>query len=577
MRRTTRLAVTAGLGLAYGLLLVAALVPLPILFLVAAVAVVLTELWLSRQAPYLLPELLRTQLGTRFRLLSLDVLTAILAARLLPDAAPVVALAVAAVLLLATGRDVAGVFARRVEWRRAGGPVSWRGLVVQGLPEPRTARRTAEPDLILSLLTLLIPLGYAIGSLHDRFGTAIAAQWIVIGVVVLLLAGRAFQYVVLNRVSRDAVRLAVQQGIAAHAPEVVLHHSGRRGTVEQVLLWVPALLALDRPCLIVVREPTHLDALEGCGVPVVWAPRSQDVEQFMVASVELALYPSNATNINNHLLRVPGIYDVLVGHGESDEAENRSPLGRMYDQIWVAGPAGRARYAYPASGVSEARIKQIGPVRPATAPAGRLPSSGRPVAVYAPTWENVVESVDVSSLVSRGEAVLEALLARQDVRVVFAPAAPTGSRLPEAAAALERLTERVAAAGADHRTVPAAELPTVLASAAFAVVDVSPVLAEAVRADVPFAVPAVPGMSVAEMRAAFPSTTAGAVLDDFPRDVFAALDDALGADSRAAARLALGRELDGAGDFPTRFRSAVDEAIAAQHRRRAFERPSLTA
>lgn len=565
MRRVQRAGITAGLGFAYLLLLVAAVVPLPILFLLAAVAAVVLELVLSRRAPYLLPEVLNTGLGIRFRVLSLDVLTAILAARLLQDAGRIVALAIVAVLLLAAGRDAAGVFARRLHWRRAGGPVSWRNLGVQGLPEPRSLGSVPELDLPFTLLGLLIPLGYAIGSVSYRFGAAILAQWVVIGLVVLFLAVRVGQYILLNR-PNDAVREAVRAAIELASPEVVLHHAGRRGTVEQVLLWVPALLALERPCLIVVREPTHLDALTGCGIPVVWAPRSQDVELFMVASVDLALYPSDSTNINNHLLRVPGIYDVLIGHGDSDEPESSSPIARMYDEIWVAGPAGRARYASPVSGVPDAKVKEIGPIRP-PAPAPREAAS-RPTVVYAPTWEHVVDATDLDSLQSHGAQIVEALLARQDVRTIFVPAAPTGARLPALQVEADRLRHRIAAAGADHGTWPAERLPEALSIASFAVVDVSPALAEAVRADVPFAVPVVKDV------ATYPTVAAGALLRAYPKDVFAALDDALGDDANAAARLALGRRLDSSGDFTARFRAAVDAAIAAQRRRRAFARPT---
>ena len=56
--------------------------------------------------------------------------------------------------------------------------------------------------------------------------------------------------------------------------------------------------------------------------------------------------------------------------------------------------------------------------------------------------------------------------------------------------------------------------------------------------------------------------------------MFAALDDALGEDVHAADRLALGRRIDSTADFTARFRSAVDEAIAVQRRRRAFARPT---
>ncbi len=569
-------AAAAGIAIAYVVLVLAALLPAPLTFLVFAVLVVLSELWLSRQMPDLLPRLLRTQLGVRFRLLSLDVLTAVLAARFVHERSLIVAVAVVAVVLLHGARDAAGIFARRREWRRNGGPVSWRNLSVPGLPVPVSPRPVAALSIPLALLTLLLPFGFAVGDTTDRPSAAFDAELIVIAIVVLYLAGRLVQYALLNRSSHDEVRARLLAAIDRYAPQVVVHFSGRRGTAEQVRLWVPALAALGRPCLVLVREPTHLDALDGCGVPVVFAPRSQDVELFMVPSVRVALYPSDVTNINNHLIRVPGIFDVLIGHGDSDEPENRSPIARMYDAIWVSGPEGRDRYAWPASGVDDARIREIGPVRPQrTAELPEAPGN-RPVVLYAPTWENVLDSTDLSSLVEHGAAVLEALLARHDVRVLFAPAAPTGSRLTEYADALEALTRRVATAGFEHGVIEPEQIPAALEAAAFAVVDVSPLVSEAIRLDLPFAACAIRGHTAASMRAMFPTLDAGAVLEDLPRDVFLALDDALGPDVRAPQRAALRRRIDGRdpGDFLQRFADAVTDAIAAQQGRRAFARPS---
>ena len=402
------------------------------------------------------------------------------------------------------------------------------------------------------------------------------AELIIIAVLVLYLGGRLLQYWLLNRVGRDEVRARLQAAIEAYEPQIVVHFSGRRRTVEQVLVWVPVLRGLGRPCLLLVREPTHLEALEGCGIPVVFAPRSQDIELFMVRTVRLALYPSDVTNINNHMLRVPGIYDVLVGHGDSDEPENRSPIARMYDEIWVAGPAGRDRYAYLAAGIPERRIKEIGPVRPlAQAPLPAVPGE-RPVVLYAPTWENVLDSTDLSSVLTHGAAVLDALLARQDVRVLFAPAAPTGSRLPEYGEAVEALSRRVAAAGFEHAVLEPEQIPAALAAASFAVLDVSPLVSEAVRLDTPFAACAIRGHDAAAMRERFPTLAAGAVLEDLPADVFVALDDAFGDDRMAGERAALRAHIDGDGpqDFPRRFAAAVTEGFEAQRRRRAFARPS---
>ena len=73
---------------------------------------------------------------------------------------------------------------------------------------------------------------------------------------------------------------------------------------------------------------------------------------------------------------------------------------------------------------------RAGPASRATAPLPAVPGN-RPVVLYAPTWENVARQHRPARRWSHGAAVLEALLARQDVRVLFAPAAPTGSRLPE--------------------------------------------------------------------------------------------------------------------------------------------------
>jgi hypothetical protein len=244
----------------------------------------------------------------------------------------------------------------------------------------------------------------------------------------------------------------------------------------------------------------------------------------------------------------------------------------MYDEIWVAGALGRERYAYAVSGVPASKVKEIGPIRP-PAPEPR-PAGPRPTVVYAPSWEQVADAADLDSLLAHGAQILEALLARQDVRTVFVPAAPTGSRVPAMQVAADRLCRRVAAPGDDSATWPPERLPEALAAASFAVVDVSPALAEAVRADVPFAVPSVRGLDAAAMHAEFPTTQAGFVLRRYPQDVLAALEDALGPDTHASARLALGRRLDASDEFTGRFRAAVDQAIAVQRRRRAFARPA---
>jgi hypothetical protein len=135
----------------------------------------------------------------------------------------------------------------------------------------------------------------------------------------------------------------------------------------------------------------------------------------------------------------------------------------------------------------------------------------------------------------------------------------------------------VAAAAGDHAVLAPEQIPAALREAALAVVDVSTVLSDAIRAGVPVAVPALDGRSGAEMRDAFPTVAAATVLGDVPADLIAALADALGADVLRAARRALAERIAGQpGDFGIRFGAAVAQAAAAQRRRRAFARPGVT-
>lgn len=582
MSRLGRVLVTAGLGLAYLGLLLSAISPVPVGVVLLAFVLAAAEVVLTRWAPHLLPALLAGQLNARFRLLSVDMLVGVFAAR--THLAPVlVALCIVALVLLHLTRDADGIFTRRTEWRRAGGPVSWRNLHVPGLPMPRTAKRQPELSVPLAALTLVLPLGLAIGEWSRDPVVAAAAALIVIGACVVLLVARGGVLAWYSRHSRDTVRAALRGALDEMAPEVVLHFSGRRGTAGQAADWAPTLRWLTQRCLIVTRESTHVDELAATGLPVVFAPLSTDVELFMVRSVQLALYPSDVTNINNHLLRVPGIYDVLIGHGDSDEPENSSPIARMYDEIWVAGPLGRARYAAPVTGVRSSRLREIGPLPfvARDAPpelAADVAGGGRRTVVYAPAWESVLTTTNLSSLRTASRRIVGALLRMPDVRVVLAPAPATGARLPEYRVELDRLAERIREAGEPHAVVSPHDSPTALASADLVVTDVSPVVADAVELDRPYAVPSRPFWTPAQMLQAYPSLRGGTVLEtERSADLRRQLTVALRADTMAEERAALRRELMGSHDplqFQSRFQSAVDDALAAQASRRAFTRPA---
>ena len=428
--------------------------PLPILFLVAAIAVVVIEQLLSRRAPYLLPELLNTGLGIRFRLLSLDVLTALLAARLLPDAGGIVALAIVAVLLLAAGRDAAGIFARRLQWRRAGGPVSWRNFDVPGIPTPRPTSEVPQLDLPFTLLGLLIPLGYAIGSLTDRFTAAIAAQWVTIAVVLVFLAVRFIQYRVLERPD-DGVREAVRAAIDGLGPEVVLHHAGRAGTAEQVLLWIPALRALERPVLVVVREART--STRSRAAACRWSGRRAARTSSCSWSPPSTWRSTPPTRRTSTTTCCACRASTTCSSGTATPTSRSRAAPRAHVRRGLGRRSGGPR-PLRLPGERRARVEGEGdradpPVRSCRA-TPRRPADGR---LRADVGERGRR--DRPLLAGHwGTRIVEALLARQDVRTLFVPAAPTGARLPAAAVAADAVRARIAAAGGDHATWPSARL-----------------------------------------------------------------------------------------------------------------------
>ena len=84
-----------------------------------------------------------------------------------------------------------------------------------------------------------------------------------------------------------------------------------------------------------------------------------------LSTVRVALYAANVGK-NIHLLRVPTMKHVFIGHGDSDKLASVNPFSKVYDEVWTAGRAGRDRYAIADVGVRDEDIVEVG--RPQLAP-----------------------------------------------------------------------------------------------------------------------------------------------------------------------------------------------------------------
>ncbi|WP_460370593.1 CDP-glycerol glycerophosphotransferase family protein, partial [Actinocorallia lasiicapitis] len=331
-----------------------------------------------------------------------------------------------------------------------------------------------------------------------------------------------------------AHHLAWAQGrIEELKPEVVLYFAGTAEAAYQVNVWLSTLEQLELRPLILLRHSAVLKKIGETTVPVLCLPRATDVMEMELADLRVALYPANSGQ-NSHLLRLASVRHVFVGHGDSDKIPSFNPFTRVYDEVWVAGRAGRDRYAVAGVGVRDENIVEVGRpqldgIRPG--PTG----NAKPVVLYAPTWEGWNAEMNESSVAVLGERLAGALLS-DEVVFVYKPHPLTGTRLPEVAAAHRRLVGMIKAAGGPHRVVSGGSLQDCFNGCDLLVSDVSSVISDFVAARKPYAVTNLRGLDAEEFRRAYPTASAGYLLDPTCAALPALLAAARGADPLAAER-----------------------------------------
>ena len=457
--------------------------------------------------------------------------------------------------------------------------VGWRNLSVAGVrvSAPLPTRRQAHPSLAALGARLVLYVG-------------VVARWLGAGPVVVVVAASmavllAAAFVVGQAVDWMRARADTPQAevttrlattLAALAPRAVLYVSRPHdiaGAAYVAGVWLAVLEALPSGVVVVVREREHLDPLAASSLPAVFIERAGDLAQILPESVTLALYPGHAAR-NNHLIRLPGIRDVFIGYGDSDKPDSASPLARVFDEVWVSGPIGRARYLTADVGMEAARIREVG--RPAlgpvfvgsstrpSPPAGPTSADAttRPLTVlYAPTREGLADEPEHCSLARMGDEIVETLLDRPDVTVVFRPHPSVGHNDPALAGHARRLARVVAERGHPHRvsTDPTADAELDLADVL--VSDVSALITDFLARGRPVIMTNPNGWSRAQFRVLSPIVDAVYLVASPAEELPAQLDLIRRGDPTAAHRARLLPQLLGQGPAWDRFARAVEAAL----------------
>jgi hypothetical protein len=421
------------------------------LFLTVAVVGYLAELWTARVAPYHVNILNWLQIGMPLRWAFREAALIVLLARVVSHGAALVFFAAGLVALhLARAAYSAAVIYVK---RRRMLPVVTRNVDLSELRIPDTPPLWLVQNYTKKMLYLdTLPVaGGVVTALTTDFAwgfAGISLALAVSGILFVVMAVHAHR----NRHLRDRSRVisVVRKKIVEYRPEVVLYFSGPRNSVYQVNMWLSTLERLQRPAMIIMRERGLVPLLGRTSLPVVCVGGTVELMNFELPTVRVALFPAN-TSKNLHQLRIPRVGHVFIGHGDSDKAASINPFSKAYDEVWVAGKAGRDRYLRAQVGVRNEDIVEVG--RPQLTGIRTVedgPADRMFTVLYAPTWEGWIDEQNQTSLNLMGLKIIKALLRHvPQIRVLYKPHPLTGNRDKRAIAAHQAIVALIE--GANRR------------------------------------------------------------------------------------------------------------------------------
>ncbi|WP_105974474.1 hypothetical protein [Streptomyces geranii] len=466
MGSPAELAAAVLMMLGFPCLMLAALLPSVPAFAAAAAVTYLADHYLHRRGSYLINRLGKVRAGASIRFLVRELLVLLLLARADLSRSLIFYAAIACFIAFYGFQAPHGALTTLIRNRRRM-PVATRNVdLASRIPIP-----DAPPRFLLDRSTekmLHLDLAAITGILITvETGSTVYGMT---GVGITL--GLAFLYVIAlapyvrgRRIPPDAetVLAATDAWLREYRPQTLLYFSGSKDSAYQVNMWLETMEQLETRPLIVLRERVILHSLAPTTVPVICVPGGIHLMNLDLRTVRVALYAANVGK-NIHLLRVPTMKHVFIGHGDSDKIASVNPFSKAYDEVWVAGRAGRDRYAIADVGVRDEDIVEVG--RPQLAPIRRAeggpegPRGGAavehcPTVLYAPTWEGWDDDPGNTSLLLAGENIVRALVsAEPPVRVLYKPHPFTGTRSEEAGAAHARITALVESAAAERAADP---------------------------------------------------------------------------------------------------------------------------
>jgi hypothetical protein len=574
--RLLRLAVpgawVAALALAYPLMLFGAALPRPWLFVAGAAVSYAAEWYINRYQLFITRALSKVNIGITLRSFARDALLFVMIAR-------VADLGDTEFVLFGTG--VVGLHALRALHSVLTYRIDRRAYPIELFNAPRPKELPPEPPEWLGPegmrkmlhLDVLPVAGASYGALTHHYVALAVLLSIAVGLAVAADLVLCWYYVRIYAISSDKALGILRDHIAAMKPEVILYFSGSPESAYQLNMWLGVLDSLPRKTLILLRERLMVPLVGNTSAPVACIVNPIDLMNFTLPDVRLAMYVANVGK-NIHLLRVPGIQHVFIGHGDSDKQASVNPFSKVYDEVWVAGPAGRERWARANVGVRDEAVREVG--RPQLdAITVSNATGGKQVrhVLYAPTWEGWTNDPFHTSLVLLGPDLIRALIAEgPELTVTYKPHPLTGTRDRKTMSAHHEIVQHIRAANrqrpanAQHQIV-LDKTPTLFEcfnDADLLISDISSVVADFIHSQKPYVVTNAGGVDDAKFRRMNPTASAAYLVGPGCPSLAEVLSSVAAGDPMAERRSALKHHLLGPDEPPAivRFAHAVDEVVA---------------
>jgi hypothetical protein len=284
--------------------------------------------------------------------------------------------------------------------------------------------------------------------------------------------------------SLDASAL-LRNGWQAPPVDALFYFPDNRDKLYQIQQWLPVIAAHggDVNFGIVTRTRSAWLELMRAELPApsflaMSFPSLMDL--YRVLQPKAIIYPNNGLRNFQSLIWAEACH-IHVNHGESDKVSMVSNQAKAYDRVFVAGEAAVRRHRAALVDFDEFRLIRVGRPQLDLDPLPSIPASTRRTLLYAPTWEGEDEMNNFTSLDHYGEAIMRALLAQPEARVIYKPhPRVVVSQSPAIAAAHARVvamltTAAAADPGAGHEYRPDGDILALFPRVDLLVSDISSV------------------------------------------------------------------------------------------------------